>query len=311
MGQQELISFEQGQVLGILLKEDEYCSTYVEHITPSMFSGVNKSIYTSIKEYWQKYNRTIPKEILVKEIMFREGDGLDSVKKDNIIKALQSCSHVDDRATEYVTGAMEMFITKQLYSNNLADLWKQSQTLIGNVDFVDKIQPLVRKLEDSLSPIITIKPEMAYAGLDDRTEYRMRVETGDIERVGVATGIRKLDDLLPFNGMENGWIGIVVGPTGRGKSIYLLQMAYTASTAGYNVVFVTLELSNQMLLDRYDASVSYMPISSILNKLVRLERRSKRNKKTLRREDLGEKWRFLTSVIDLLRYRNSRQRSRT
>lgn len=262
MIESELIPFEQGQIIGLLLEEEEFCRTYIDHMKANLFSEIYRSVFLSIKEYWKKYNHTIPMDILCKEIIFREGDGFTEEKKNKIFQALASFK-VDDRSIEYVTKSLERFITMQSFANNLAELVKQTKNLKNEVDFVDKITPLVRNVEGSLSPIVSVKPEMAYADLDERTDYRMRVHTGDIVRKGISTGIKQLDDLLPFDGMENGWIGIVVGPTGRGKSIYLLQMAYAASVLGNNVVFLTLELSNSMLLDRYDALVSFLPVASI------------------------------------------------
>jgi replicative DNA helicase len=263
MNEAELIPFEQGQIIGLLLSREEFCQTYIDHMTPNLFSDIYRSVFTSIKDYWKKYNKTIPNDILCKEILFREGSGFTEEKKLKLFAVLSSFT-VEDRSIEYVTKSMERFIKMQNFANTLTELVKQSKSLKNDEEFSNKIAPLVKKVEDSLSPIVKTKPELAYEGLDDRTEYRNRVYMGDIVREGVPVGIGGLDKKLPFGGLENGWIGIVIGSTGRGKSIFLLQSAYAASVRGFNVVFVTLELSNQMLLDRYDSLAAYFPISNLV-----------------------------------------------
>jgi len=62
-----------------------------------------------------------------------------------------------------------------------------------------------------------------------------------------------LDELMS-GGLSVGELGIVLAPTGGGKSMALVRFAIEALKAGYKVVYYTLELSENVVGQRFDAS---------------------------------------------------------
>ena len=62
-----------------------------------------------------------------------------------------------------------------------------------------------------------------------------------------------LDELMS-GGLSVGELGIVLAPTGGGKSMALVRFAIEAIKAGYKVVYYTLELSENVVGQRFDAS---------------------------------------------------------
>ena len=66
----------------------------------------------------------------------------------------------------------------------------------------------------------------------------------------IPTGIKTLDDNMR-GGFSVGELGMIIGPTGRGKSIVLVNLAAEALKHGKNVVYVSFELFEHEVLLRF------------------------------------------------------------
>lgn len=79
-------------------------------------------------------------------------------------------------------------------------------------------------------------------------------------RITVATGIPQLDDKKILNGgLGNGEVGIVVAPTGVGKSHLLVGFAAQAVRDGKNAFYYSLELSETLVGLRFDSNLTNIP----------------------------------------------------
>ena len=82
------------------------------------------------------------------------------------------------------------------------------------------------------------------------------------QRAVIPTGFSKLDELMD-GGHGQGELGVVIAPTGGGKSFVLVNFGYGALQAGKNVLHYTLELSEEAVGLRYDARITGVPIRDI------------------------------------------------
>ena len=71
----------------------------------------------------------------------------------------------------------------------------------------------------------------------------------------VSTGWKAMDDKL-FGGMNRGELNIFAGGSGAGKSLFLANLGINWALAGLNVVYLTLELSEELVSMRMDAMVT-------------------------------------------------------
>ena len=78
----------------------------------------------------------------------------------------------------------------------------------------------------------------------------------------VATGWEKVDSIMKM-GLGTGELGVVIAPTGAGKSMALAHLGAQALKAGKNVVHYTLELSESVTGHRYDSCISSVPLSTL------------------------------------------------
>jgi replicative DNA helicase len=84
------------------------------------------------------------------------------------------------------------------------------------------------------------------------------MEAPDKSRI-ITSGIAELDEHI--SGVAG--LTIISGSSGGGKSIALLQMAVGQFLAGYNILYVSLELSAQVLGNRLKSFITGIPFSKI------------------------------------------------
>jgi replicative DNA helicase len=81
-------------------------------------------------------------------------------------------------------------------------------------------------------------------------------------RSPVSTGWPKVDSVMK-NGLGSGELGVVIAPTGAGKSMALAHLGAHAVKAGKNVIHYTLELSESVTGQRYDSCLSTVPLATL------------------------------------------------
>lgn len=92
-------------------------------------------------------------------------------------------------------------------------------------------------------------------GTDYFADPTERLEMIKNQRGALSTGWAAIDEKL-YGGLNRGEITIFAGQSGAGKSLFLQNMAVNWAEMGYNVVYVTLELSEQLTAMRLDAMVA-------------------------------------------------------
>lgn len=78
----------------------------------------------------------------------------------------------------------------------------------------------------------------------------------------VPTGWSEIDNIT-HQGLGAGELGVVIAPTGAGKSMALVHIGAQALAAGKNVVYYTLELSDTVVGSRFDSCLTKVPLGSL------------------------------------------------
>jgi replicative DNA helicase len=78
----------------------------------------------------------------------------------------------------------------------------------------------------------------------------------------VPTGWSEIDSIT-HQGLGAGELGVVIAPTGAGKSMALVHIGAQAIAAGKNVVYYTLELSDTVVGSRFDSCLTKVPLGSL------------------------------------------------
>ena len=89
-------------------------------------------------------------------------------------------------------------------------------------------------------------------GTDYFDDPRKRLEMLKDNNGQITTGWKDLDDKL-YGGINRGEVTIFAGGSGSGKSLFMQNMSLNWAEAGMNVVYLTLELSEELSAMRIDA----------------------------------------------------------
>ncbi len=78
----------------------------------------------------------------------------------------------------------------------------------------------------------------------------------------ISTGWKEVDKIVK-GGLGQGELGVVIAPTGAGKSMALVHLGSRAILLNKSVVHYTLELQDKVVASRYDSCITNVPLSDL------------------------------------------------
>ena len=111
-------------------------------------------------------------------------------------------------------------------------------------------------------------------GTDYFADPRSRLEAIKDKNGQVSTGWSSLDKKL-FGGFNRGELNIFAGGSGAGKSLFLANLGVNWALAGMNVLYLTLELSENLVGMRVDSMVTDIPTRDIFKSIEDVEMKVK------------------------------------
>ena len=230
---------------------------YIQYLTDRYFA------------YFEKY-RCFPTMQLLITIIREEltGLGADGLLREQIVDFLQRVRanpHPGD--LQYVKDRTLDFCKRQAFKEAL----EQAVDLVGD----DKFESVVDLMKQAVS--VGLPHSVGHDFFED-----MEARFQEIIRITCPTGIPSLDAKEVLDGgLGRKELGVVVAPTGVGKSHWLVAMGAEAMKRGKNVVHYTFELSETAVGKRYDANLVGVNSNSIRENREVIEKFYKDN------EDLG------------------------
>lgn len=214
------------QLLNQIIEDKDFGASIMEVIEGSYFDNKYfKIIIQLIKEYYKKFEATPNFETL--EQLIRAEVPQEFVAK-IVLDTLKQIKEAPFEGSQFVQEKALKFCKQQ----ELQKAMDKAQKIITEGDFesYDKVEGLVREalqvgeIEKNVSDIFT--------GLDTVLEEDYRHP--------IPMGIPGIDKLLK-GGLAKGEIGVILAPTGVGKTTILTKIANTAFNLGYNVLQIFFE----------------------------------------------------------------------
>ena len=235
----------QTKVLSCLIVDVRLLDTLREVIHPKFFeSESNKWIVEEIMEYYDEFKRTPTLEVFKVEISKIEESGMQKRIIDQLKLAF---TQLGDNDLEYVKKEFSNFCINQ----NLKEAIVQSVDLLKAGSY-DRIKELVDKAMK-----VGVDTDL---GLDYVLDFDKRNE--ELNRTAVPTGWDCINELMD-GGLGPGELGVVVAPSGVGKTWVLCALGAAAVKAGMNVVHYSLELSEHYVGQRYDTVFTQIPSADL------------------------------------------------
>jgi len=222
------------QLLNQIILDKDFSSSIMDVIEPIYFDNKYfKIILQMTKEYYKKYEST-PNFDTLEQIVKSE------ISQEMVAKiVLDTLTQIKDAPFEGTTFVQEKAL-KFCKQQELQKAMDKAQKIITQGDFesYDKVEGLVR---DALQVGVIDKGQTdIFANLDTVLDEDYRHP--------IPMGIKGIDKLLK-GGLAKGEIGVILAPTGVGKTTILSKIANTAFNLGYNVLQIFFE-DNPKIIQR-------------------------------------------------------------
>jgi len=196
------------------------------------------------KTKYGKYASQATVETILRSEMDDENEALQKQIREFYARFASGATGVDD---EYVKCNSVEFCKKQ----KLKEAMIKSVELLKQSSFEE-----IRQLIDNAIKLGT-NSDFGYS-YDEHFEQRYELKARKV----VTTGWDVFDGFMR-GGLGRGELGVVVAPTGAGKSFVLVHLGAQAVKAGKTVLHYTLELDDKSIGLRYDSAITGIPLDAL------------------------------------------------
>lgn len=240
----------QTKVISALLTDEKMMDTLSDVIHKKFFeSEANKWIVDEIVTHHKEYNKVPSLDVFKVQVSKVDNPAL---QKTIVAQLKEVYSQIGNTDFEYIKDEFTAFCINQ----NLKNVIVQSIDLLKSGNY-DKIKELVDKAMK-----VGVDADL---GMDYLTDFDKRYD--ETKRDTVGTDWECINELMN-GGLGPGELGVVVAPSGVGKTWVLCALGAAAVKAGKTVVHYSLELSQEYVGLRYDTVFSHVPSHELAEKKV-------------------------------------------
>ena len=238
----------QSKVVSALITDTKFLDTISEITTPKFFENdANKWIISEILSYHEEYRKPPTLDVFKSQLSKVDNEVLKKTVVEQLRHVFTNIGNVD---LDYIKNEFTSFCINQ----NLKGVILQSVDLLKAGSY-DRIKDLV----DSAMKV----GQQTDLGMDYIEDYDERME--DLKRTTVPTKWQPINDLMD-GGLGPGELGVVVAPSGVGKTWILTAIGAEAVRNGLSVVHYTMELSEHYVGARYDTVFTGIPSVELKDK---------------------------------------------
>ena len=262
------------KILKHLLYDDEFVRKTIPFIKEDYFQDITeKTVYKQIVDYILKYKSSPTVDALKIEV-----DSISNLNQEQHKKVVDyvdelAYNDVSEKDTEWLIENSEQFCQEKAVYNAIME---SIQILDDDTKSLDK-GAIPQILADALS--VSFDNHVGHdfiADAEERYEFYHRVESSIPFDLDYMNRITK-------NGLPNKTLNIILAGTGVGKSLAMCHFAAANLTQGKNVLYITLEMSEEKIAERIDANLMNTPLDYLhqlskdeyLNKISKIKSKTK------------------------------------
>jgi len=240
-------------ILKKLTNDEEFCRKALPHIKAEYFENEHKPVYELILQFLTKFNKLPTSSAL--DIEFQKSDFINKTNSNDIHNLISDLKNDEE-------------VNRDWLLNSTEEWCKQRAVYLAIIKSISIIDGKEKQLTDGAIPGILSKALQVsfdtnvghdyFENSDNRYDFYHHQE----EKIPF--------DITLFNtitkgGISNKTLNIILAGTGVGKSLAMCHFASANLAAGQNVLYVTLEMSEERIAERIDANLLDVPIDQLEN----------------------------------------------
>lgn len=239
-------------ILSNLLYNPEYFIKVYHHLLPKYFpeGSAYKDLFIVINKFYERYEGRPTKMAINIEL---NSSGLPEDRFNNTKQLLNNITAISGEDVDIMVKQTEKYVRDVAYYNTIEDIVEIYANDKLPEESRNKRLPSLESTQDMVAKALAISFDNNL-GHDYNTGFEER-------RLAYLEGVMKIPFRLEsMNKMTNGGVerktlNIPIAPTGVGKSMWLCSLAVDYIMQGYNVLYVTLEMSEMQVSKRIDANI--------------------------------------------------------
>lgn len=250
----------QSKLVRALFQAEEEAREILENLEPTMFDTAPMR-WTIKKLKWSWFQLGAPASIHVLEHEAIRDANLGLIRDEHVgayvkqiarlKKKVPDRGYLLDRAYEYVR-----YVSMREFLIDTADALQKR----GEIDWEAISQSLDRQRQFGDRSEGSLGQDF-FSDTENRIKRRKNFEVN-----GVPTGIDVIDEKMRHRGLPPRQLGVVIAPPGRGKTAMLCYMSGSAVLYGYNSLYISCELDEDVIAERHDARFSGVRLGRLTKK---------------------------------------------
>ena len=233
----------------MMLQDRAFCDQISEVLDVEFIQYEHLRIFiTMLLEYRDKYRKHPSYETMATIITSEVGKYTEALKKQVTLFFSKVINNSEIESSEFIKDHAIDFCRKQVLKKAMI----QSVKLLKSSSF-EEIQKVI---EDAMKLGTNVDfGHDWHMDIDER--YRIK------SRNPITTGWARFDEITQ-GGFGEQELGVVIAPTGAGKSMVLVHVGATALKEGKTVVYYTLELAETVVGQRFDSCITDIKLNDLL-----------------------------------------------
>jgi len=238
-------------ILRNILTDEKYMRKVLPFIKPEYFEGIYRTLFKETGKFVAKYNK-LPTSTSFKI----ELDQTDKLSSEQHNMAMDVLPHIfsDEKVDEqWLLDTTEKWCQDRAVYN----------AIMESISIIDGKHESLTK--NALPDILTKALGVGFdtnVGHDYIENVDLRYDFYHTEEQRVAFDLDYFNKITK-GGLPNKTLNIALAGTGVGKSLFMCHMAASALTQNLNVLYITLEMSEERIAERIDANLLNVPIDQI------------------------------------------------
>jgi replicative DNA helicase len=245
-------------ILRNLIFNEEYFRKVLPFLSKDYFHGVDKHIFTEVSAFATEYNK--PPSVEALSISIKEKRNITNEEVEKCEDYVEELRRLDSKNSDeqWLINKTEKFCQEKAIYNAVLN----SISILDGKDKAHEKGAIPKILSDALA--VSFDSSVGHDYLED-TDQRYEFYHRKEERLPF--------DLDYFNkitkgGMPSKSLIIALAGTGVGKSLFMCHVAASSMIQGKNVLYITLEMSEEKIAERIDANLLNVTVDD-LHKLSR------------------------------------------